>query len=72
MQQTGFCFFDEATDGAGTTSLLPPEVEAFLQAGPPPLVFTLGSAAVYVAGRFYEESARAAIQLGRRPADVSP
>ena len=36
--------------------LLQPELEAFLKAGPPPVVFTLGSSAVAVAGRFYEES----------------
>ena len=31
---------------------LPPELAAFLDAGPAPLVFTLGSAAVMHAGRF--------------------
>ena len=36
--------------------LLHPELDAFLDAGPPPVVFTLGSSAVAVAGRFYEES----------------
>jgi rhamnosyltransferase subunit B len=38
----------------------------FLDAGPPPLVFTLGSSAVAVPGRFYVESAAAAARLGRR------
>lgn len=66
MKQAGFCFFDEAGDNARAVPALPPAVEAFLQAGPPPIVFTLGSAAVYVAGRFYSESVRAAAQIGRR------
>lgn len=45
---------------------LAPDVEAFLQAGPPPLVFTLGTSAVFVAGDFYEVSIAAAQQLGMR------
>jgi len=46
----------------------PAELAAFLDAGPPPVVFTLGSAAVGVkrAPRFYEVSAAAAIALGLR------
>ena len=60
--QTGFCFFDEASEAVP----LPRSVADFLAAGDPPLVFTLGSAAVYVAGEFYAESARAAQKLGRR------
>ena len=62
-RQTGFPFFDEI-ESAGAT--LPPEVEAFLEAGEPPIVFTLGSAAVFIAGNFYAESARAAQMLGKR------
>jgi UDP:flavonoid glycosyltransferase YjiC (YdhE family) len=59
---TGFCYYDaEAGNHA-----LPPNLEAFLAAGPPPVVFTLGSAAVLTAGKFYEFSARAAIRLGIR------
>lgn len=42
------------------------EVARFLDAGPPPVVFTLGSTAVHVAGRFYAESAAAATSLGLR------
>jgi UDP:flavonoid glycosyltransferase YjiC (YdhE family) len=61
--QAGFCFFDE---GAGETATLPGPVEAFLRAGNAPIVFTLGSAAVYIAENFYAESAQAAVQLGRR------
>src|SRR5271170_4126747 len=59
---TGFLFYD---GDAGKMDLAP-ELEAFLQAGPPPLVFTLGSAAVLDAGDFYEQSALASEQLGER------
>lgn len=60
--QTGFCFYDKLAPGSGLT----PEIEAFLQAGEPPIVFTLGSAAVANPGAFYTVSANAAAQLGRR------
>jgi UDP:flavonoid glycosyltransferase YjiC (YdhE family) len=43
--------------------LLQPELDAFLEAGPPPVVFTLGSSAVAAAGRFYEESLDAVTRL---------
>jgi UDP:flavonoid glycosyltransferase YjiC (YdhE family) len=59
---TGFCFYDS---DAGN-SALPKHVEDFLSAGPAPVVFTLGSAAVLAAGRFYEYSAKAAMKLGVR------
>ena len=59
--QTGFCFYDESE-----TVALEPELEAFLKAGDPPIVFTLGSAAVLDAGDFFDESAKAAKELGRR------
>ena len=59
---TGFCFYD-AEKGDGN---LPPHLKQFLASGPAPLVFTLGSAAVLAAGRFYEYSARAAMKLGMR------
>jgi UDP:flavonoid glycosyltransferase YjiC (YdhE family) len=59
---TGFAFYD---GDAGNTSLAP-EIEAFFGSGPPPLVFTLGSAAVMAAGDFYEVSAAAARLLDRR------
>jgi UDP:flavonoid glycosyltransferase YjiC (YdhE family) len=47
-------------------SRLSPELEAFLQADEPPLVFTLGSSAVMDAGRFYEHSSEAARRLNKR------
>src|SRR5271154_2117920 len=59
---TGFAFYD---GDAGKTDLAP-ELEKFLAAGPPPLVFTLGSAAVMAAGDFYGQSAGAVELLGER------
>jgi UDP:flavonoid glycosyltransferase YjiC (YdhE family) len=58
---TGFPFYDKR-DAAP----IAPELLRFLDAGPPPIVFTLGSAAVWAAGDFYRESLRAAQSLGRR------
>ena len=59
---TGFCYYDADAGNAA----LPLHLEKFLGAGPPPVVFTLGSAAVLAAGRFYEYSAAAAMRLGVR------
>jgi rhamnosyltransferase subunit B len=50
----------------GSASPMSDELRQFLDAGDPPVVFTLGSSAVSVAGNFYEESAAAAARLGRR------
>jgi rhamnosyltransferase subunit B len=58
---TGFPFFDQQDNAS-----MDPELEKFLGAGPPPIVFTLGSAAVHVAGNFYRESVAAAKLLQRR------
>lgn len=58
---TGFCFHDH--DAAGS---LTPELAQFLDAGPPPVVFTLGSSAVQVAGSFYREALGAIQRLGCR------
>jgi rhamnosyltransferase subunit B len=58
----GFCFYDSDAGNAA----LPENLEQFLAAGGPPVVFTLGSAAVLAAGDFYEQSARAAKKLGVR------
>ncbi len=57
--QPGFCFFDRVTTPVQ-------ELEEFLSAGEPPVVFTLGSTAVQNPGQFYEVSARAMRKLGRR------
>ena len=59
---TGFPFFDQAQEKV----MLPPDLARFLDAGPSPIVFTLGSSAVMTAERFYEHSAAAAARLGRR------
>ena len=59
---TGFCYYDADAGNAA----LPAELEEFLSAGPAPVVFTLGSAAVLAAGDFYENSAKAAKKLGVR------
>lgn len=59
---TGFCFYDSDAGNAA----LPPHLEAFVSAGEPPVVFTLGSAAVLAAGNFYEVSAKVAANLGLR------
>jgi UDP:flavonoid glycosyltransferase YjiC (YdhE family) len=56
---TGFPFYNEAAP-------LSHEVEAFLDAGPAPVVFTLGSSAVWIPGSFYIESVQAVEQLGIR------
>jgi UDP:flavonoid glycosyltransferase YjiC (YdhE family) len=56
---TGYVFYN-GPEG------LQPELETFLNAGPAPVVFTLGSSAVAAAGRFYEESLVAIQQLGVR------
>jgi UDP:flavonoid glycosyltransferase YjiC (YdhE family) len=59
---TGPLFWDE-TEAMGQPL---PDLDRFLAAGPPPIVFTLGSAAVNAAGRFYADSLAAAVALGRR------
>jgi rhamnosyltransferase subunit B len=60
--QTGFCFYDGQSD----LGKMPEDLTKFLDAGEPPIVFTLGSAAVMDARDFFEESAKAAKILGKR------
>ncbi len=60
--QTGFCFYD----GQADMGKMPDGLTEFLEAGDPPIVFTLGSAAVMDARDFFEESAHAARILGKR------
>jgi MGT family glycosyltransferase len=58
---TGFAFYD------GHRELeMPSELSTFLDQGEPPIVFTLGSSAVWVARDFFHESIAAARQLKRR------
>jgi rhamnosyltransferase subunit B len=59
---TGFAFYDADSGNAK----LPANLEQFVVSGEAPLVFTLGSAAVLAAGDFYEVSAQAAMELGKR------
>jgi MGT family glycosyltransferase len=59
---TGFTFYD----GSEGKAELTPELKQFLDAGEPPIVFTLGSAAVRTPGSFYQESIQAAELLKRR------
>jgi rhamnosyltransferase subunit B len=58
---TGFPFYDAAPQHPAD-----PELRRFLDAGEPPIVFTLGSAAVWIADDFYAVSSAAARALGRR------
>ncbi|WP_333571139.1 glycosyltransferase [Sphingomonas sp.] len=60
--QTGFVFYDGGFAGKGLSAAL----ESFLDSGPPPLVFTLGSMAIYAEDGFYAASAAAARRLGLR------
>jgi rhamnosyltransferase subunit B len=62
---TGFTFYDDVVlSPLGDRDRV--ELQRFLDAGEPPIVFTLGSAAVLNPGAFYSESIEAAIQLNRR------
>lgn len=60
VEVTGFPFLDEPGDA------LDPDLERFVNGGNPPIVFTLGSSAVHVAGTFYSAACEAARKLGRR------
>ncbi|HWS88451.1 MAG TPA: glycosyltransferase [Pyrinomonadaceae bacterium] len=62
---TGFCFYDRR-DRPGDEERLDPSLLKFLDAGEPPVVFTLGSSAVYAAGNFYRHSVEAARAAGVR------
>jgi rhamnosyltransferase subunit B len=62
---TGFPFYDRR-DRPGDEGRLDQTLLKFLEAGEPPVVFTLGSSAVYVAGDFYEQSVEAARAAGVR------
>jgi rhamnosyltransferase subunit B len=57
--QTGFIFYDGAQRKSD-------DLERFVDGGEPPVVFTLGSAAVRAAGDFYKVAFEAVQRLGRR------
>ena len=58
---TGFCFYHGQHEAQ-----IPDELSRFLDDGAPPIVFTLGSSAVWVARDFFQQSIEAAKRLGRR------
>ncbi len=58
---TGFPFYDAAEERPVSGELL-----RFLEDGKPPVLFTLGSSAVWIAGDFYRASIEAAGAVGRR------
>lgn len=66
MRLTGFPLFD-----AGDEQPLQPELAAFLDAGEPPIAFTMGSPFRDQAD-FFRASVRACVQLGRRGILVTP
>jgi UDP:flavonoid glycosyltransferase YjiC (YdhE family) len=57
---TGFPFYDAPERPPD------PDLQAFLDSGPAPVVFTLGSSAVWAAGDFYRTAAAAVSALGCR------
>lgn len=61
VEQCGFVFFEQSANPATTR-----RIEAFLAKGDRPIVFTLGSTAVHIAGDFYEWAASVTKRLGRR------
>jgi UDP:flavonoid glycosyltransferase YjiC (YdhE family) len=61
---TGFPFYDRR-DFFGETEI-PSGLVDFIESGSPPIVFTLGSSAIWVAHNFYRDSIEAARVLGRR------
>src|SRR4030095_6991667 len=58
---TGFCFYDGRHEPQMSKALV-----EFLAAGPAPIIFTLGSTAVWVARDFFTQSMEAATRLGKR------
>ena len=59
--QSGFVYYDTPHQNEPD-----PQLDEFMRKGPPPIVFTLGSTAVLLAGDFFEQSLEAARLLGRR------
>jgi len=62
VEITGFPFYDKLEPGQGMSA----DLARFLEAGPRPVVFTLGSSAVMDAGSFYRESLEAVKKMGIR------
>ncbi len=59
----GFPFFDSES---GQETALAPELEGFLTSGPPPVVFSLGTAVVYGGERFFRRAIATAKRLKMR------
>jgi rhamnosyltransferase subunit B len=72
--QTGFALFDQAAGQAPTAPQrqVTERIRQFLEAGPRPVIFTLGSAAVHAAGDFFHVSAGTAHRLNIRAILISP
>ncbi len=64
--QTGFVFYDQPGVGMPGAQKVDEGLWSFLENGPAPVLFTLGSSAVMHPGQFYHESIRAAEELGVR------
>ncbi|MFT3997596.1 MAG: glycosyltransferase [Asticcacaulis sp.] len=60
---TGTPLYDS---GDGHAPQLPEAVQTFLNTGPPPLVFSLGSVAVFNGTNFYRQAVRASAELRQR------
>jgi MGT family glycosyltransferase len=58
---TGFPFYDKKDE-----TPIAPSLVQFLDGGTPPIIFTLGSSAVFIADDFFHESIAATKQLGAR------
>ena len=73
-RQTGFTFFDQHAKQPVTEAHreVTDSIRAFLDAGPRPVVFTLGSAAVHAAGDFFHVSAATAHRLRIRAILIGP
>jgi rhamnosyltransferase subunit B len=65
VTMTGFVSYDKRGEGFGESSD-GDGLARFLETGPPPVLFTLGSSAVMHPGSFYQESLAAAQALGVR------
>lgn len=63
FKMAGYAPYDS---DAGGSSVMPDTLAEFLATGSSPIVFTLGSAAVNIAGDFYTEGLAAARRCGRR------
>ncbi len=62
----GFCFHDEPASASAQRAEEAARLEAFLGAGPAPIVFTLGTSVVHHAGGFFDLASHVARALGRR------